>query len=439
MTRGPANGIYRLTRLVASLFIVTAFIFDRPNEIFHGMRAIIASPSNLVTDYVAIGGAGAALLNSGLITLISLLILKKYDHHFAPSSVLHLMLLAGYSFWGKNLFNAAPIIIGLLVYMHISHDGSQVHLSSGLLGTALAPAVSIVYFSSNQWYIKSLALGLGFVIGFVMVPLFERIRHLTFGLNIYNMGFVAGIASIVVNFLITKILHIEVALIQMPPQHAHELALLFSLLFLFLFLYGCFLFFHDHFVKIQDKKLVLKESGAKHHLLRDVFQIYKFSLYGLIGLTIVFLLDVPLTGAVAGSIMIFTGFSAYHYRFSHYFFPALGVSVTYQVFFGGIASESGLIALFFVSTMAPFCHLYGTVPGFFSGLLFPWTAKLLNLTHNGINLYNSGFAGGITVLCLFLLMQVPFLKKHPVGKKHSQLELRFLQKVAQHIEIKKAP
>ncbi|HIY58025.1 MAG TPA: DUF1576 domain-containing protein [Candidatus Tetragenococcus pullicola] len=439
MAHRTSNNIFRFTRLIAILFIITAFIFDSPSEILSGMIRIIQSPGNLVTDYVSIGGVGAALLNSGLMTLLSLKILKKYDYNFAPSSFLHLMLLAGYSFWGKNLFNSAPIFLGLFLYIKVSDKTSQKHLSSGLLGTALAPAVSIVYFSSDRLWIKAMALLLGVILGFIMIPIFKKTLHLTFGLNLYTMGFVAGIVSLGVNFFITKILKIDVDILSTTPQHSQELFLLFFLFFTILLIYYGFLFLNHHFVQFKKMTLILKEENKISQSLREILQTFKFSIYGLIGLVVVYLLKEPLTGPLAGSILIFTGFSAYHYRFSHFLFPALGVAFSYEFFLGGLASESGLIALFFVSTMAPFCHHYGNTWGFLSGTLFPFVSKLLNLTHNGINLYNSGFAGGVTVLLLFLLMNLPLFKKHPPLRKSKQrqesLEIKVMKRISAHIKF----
>ena len=47
-------------------FIVFAFCLDSPSEIFHGLKSIILSSDILITDYMEVGGIGAALVNAAL-------------------------------------------------------------------------------------------------------------------------------------------------------------------------------------------------------------------------------------------------------------------------------------------------------------------------------------------------------------------------------------
>lgn len=63
---------------------LSAFFLASSNELTMGMLRIIKAPSNLITDYVHIAGVGPAFLNSGLLTLSSLFLLRKHKHHFAP-------------------------------------------------------------------------------------------------------------------------------------------------------------------------------------------------------------------------------------------------------------------------------------------------------------------------------------------------------------------
>lgn len=66
------------------------------------MQHIVRSPSNLITDYVHIAGVGSAFLNSGLLTLSSLFLLRKHKHHFCSLTVSVIMMLSGFSFLEKH-------------------------------------------------------------------------------------------------------------------------------------------------------------------------------------------------------------------------------------------------------------------------------------------------------------------------------------------------
>lgn len=82
---------------------LAAFFLASPQKLIAGMQHIISSPSNLITDYVHIAGVGPAFLNSGLLTLSSLFLLRKHKHHFCSLTVSVIMMLSGFSFLGKTL------------------------------------------------------------------------------------------------------------------------------------------------------------------------------------------------------------------------------------------------------------------------------------------------------------------------------------------------
>ena len=54
-----------------AFLVLAAFLVDCPVEVLDGFILILVSPSNLITDYIEIGGLGAAFFNSGLIGLSS--------------------------------------------------------------------------------------------------------------------------------------------------------------------------------------------------------------------------------------------------------------------------------------------------------------------------------------------------------------------------------
>ena len=52
-------------------FVLFGFIVDSPAEIFRGLLAILTSRDTLITDYIGVGGMGAAFVNAGLLTLLA--------------------------------------------------------------------------------------------------------------------------------------------------------------------------------------------------------------------------------------------------------------------------------------------------------------------------------------------------------------------------------
>ncbi len=65
-----------LTFFIFSLSLLAAGIFlSTPSEIFKGLKVIISAEGTLITDYFALAGPGAAMVNSAAVTMISILLL----------------------------------------------------------------------------------------------------------------------------------------------------------------------------------------------------------------------------------------------------------------------------------------------------------------------------------------------------------------------------
>ncbi|MDT2673707.1 DUF1576 domain-containing protein [Enterococcus dongliensis] len=369
----------------ASSITIAAFFLASPQTLFLGMRQIIASPSNLITDYVHIAGVGPAFLNSGLLTLSSLFLLRKHRHHFCSLTVSVIMMLSGFSFFGKNIINSAPIIIGCLVYLRIHHSKRQDLLVMGLLGTCLSPIVSTIYCTPSSFN-KLIALAIGLLIGYTILPIFEFLKGHTKELNLYNMGFSAGVVGIVGNLTTRNVLAIKMVPHALSFEHHHFL--LFFLIVLFTIPLLVFLNFYN------------KRRLYSKHLLLDLRKIFRFSLYGFLGVSITLILNVPLSGILVGAILTFAGFSMYNFKFHYFLFPALGVLLTAQFIYQDLATTNSIFIFLFASTLSPMTRKYGLLAGTMAGLIFSLITRNTHPLTAGINLYNCGFSGGVTVLLL---------------------------------------
>ena len=92
---------YSLSILIFSIFVIFGLIVDGPINVFNGLKEIIFSPDILITDYVAIGGIGAAFVNAGLVTLLSIALLIIIGIKPNGSTLMSLWLMAGFSFLVK--------------------------------------------------------------------------------------------------------------------------------------------------------------------------------------------------------------------------------------------------------------------------------------------------------------------------------------------------
>ena len=104
------------TILASILLMLLGVLLDDPADILPGLYRIVTMQDLLITDYVYIAGVGATLINCGLIMLISVLIIKLSKDALNGFTLVEIGLMAGFSLFGKNIFNIWPIILGTWLY-----------------------------------------------------------------------------------------------------------------------------------------------------------------------------------------------------------------------------------------------------------------------------------------------------------------------------------
>ena len=120
-------------------------------EILSGLHTIVTVEDVLITDYIAVAGAGAAFVNAGLVTLVSVLILRAADDPANGATLVTIGLMSGFSLFGKNIVNMWPCLLGTMLYALVKKEGFTKHVNLALRGTALAPMVSFMTVRFSPW------------------------------------------------------------------------------------------------------------------------------------------------------------------------------------------------------------------------------------------------------------------------------------------------
>ena len=122
----------------------------------------------------SIAGVGAALVNSGLVMILSICLIKLSKDPFNGFTMVEMGLMAGFSLFGKNFLNIWPIILGTWLYAKYQREPFSKHASVALLATSLAPLVSYMALGSIHASIP-LGIAVGVMVGFIL-PLACRLR-----------------------------------------------------------------------------------------------------------------------------------------------------------------------------------------------------------------------------------------------------------------------
>lgn len=408
--------IYPLALGYCALLVVLAFILDKPAHIWTGLKTILTSQSVLITDYVALGGVGAALVNSALVILSSLLVMYLAGDPLNGGTLSTLGLIAGFSLFGKNFFNIWPIILGSFLSAKVRKVPFVTCSNAGLMATTLGPLVSFVCFSQNHPYHPVLGLFLGLLIGFVIPPLSQRTFRIQNGMNLYNIGFACGLTAMV----LMPVLHamgIDPATVSFWSAD-YTLPLGAFVVGLSLFCLTAGLFFAGKPPKevLTRYRALLKETGRAPCDFLSSYGggavLVNMGVNGLLCVGYLLLIGGDVSGPTLGCILTVMGFSAGGKHARNILPIMAGVALGGLTMQWDVTNPASQMAALFGTTLVPITGCFGTSAGILAGFLHGSVVLRTGGFVGGVNLYNNGFSGGLIAVFLTpILASLPGLRK----------------------------
>lgn len=389
------------------LFIVVGLLMDTPANILKGLYDIIVTPDLLITDYVYVGGLSAALVNTGLLTLINLYMLIKLDIKIGGTPIAVLFMITGFAFFGKNIANVWPIYLG--GFLHAKYHGIKFKNIALIVmfSTALAPMVTQLTHGTKLSVSVGLTIGIfiGIFIGFIMPVLAPRMLSFHDGYNLYNVGFTAGVIGTILASLMRGFgVDIEPRMI-LSTQHDMFFKVFFFIYFTIMFTVG----FVINGSSMEGYKDLTKRSGR---VMTDFTQLDGYGLtfmniaiMGFIGLVYIKISGGVMNGPIVGAMISLTGFSAFGNQPRNTIPVIIGVLIASITNIWNINSTSVIVAGLFGTTLAPISGSYGAIWGIVAGFLHLSVVMNVGSMHGGMNLYNNGFSGGLVAGIL-----VPIIK-----------------------------
>lgn len=398
----PFDAASSLFLYLGSIMVLLAFYFNTPQEIWWGTLEILSSPANLTTDYFALANIGATFMNAGLMVLLSLFLIKKNKVHVTGGIVAAMFTVAGFSFFGKNLFNSIPIMLGVMLYARLVQVPFNRYLLPALFGTALGPISSEIAFNLELSPVLGISLGIlaGVLAGLALPPLSAHFLRFHQGFNLYNIGFTAGIIGMF--FLaVLQGFGVEVKPVSVLSSGNNDKMAIFLIgLFGCLLFYGLFL----NRWRLTSYRKILGQSGR---LVADFIVIAGFpivlinmSLLGLIATFYVLFIGGELNGAVIGGIFTIAGFGAFGKHIRNVWPVLFGVFLGSFFNVNEFNATATIVTALFGTTLAPIAGVYGIIPGILAGMLHMGLVSNIGFLHAGMNLYNNGFTGGFIAAAL---------------------------------------
>ena len=396
---------YIVLSILYLFFIIFAFCLDTPSEIFNGLKEIILSPDILITDYMHVGGIGAALVNASLTSFCSLLLLTLIGIKPNGSTIMSLWLMTGFSLLGKNVFNIWPIIIGVYLFSKYQKEPFLNYILVALLGTSLSPIVSYISFESNNYEPLSIILGilLGIIVGFILPPIASYSIKAHNGYNLYNIGFASGLLA---TLLMSIMRGLGINLNSRLLWHTGSNKILFILMFIcciYLIIVGLI------YGKNNKRNLsnINKQTGR---LISDFYLIFGESTYinmgilGILSTLFVILIGGDLNGATICGIFTIIGFGSFGKNIRNTIPIIIGATIAGIFNVNEIKSPSLLLSILFSTTLAPISGKFGWKYGILAGMIHVNIVANIGYLHGGLNLYNNGLAGGFVAMILIPLI-----------------------------------
>lgn len=403
-------------RFYLALFIC-AFLLDSPLNLWNGLIAIVTSRSILTTDYIAIGGLGATLLNVVLVGVCSVCLLIHSKVKPNGGTIMGLWLTAGFSFFGKNIFNMIPISFGVYLYSRFRHEPYMNFSLVGLLSATISPIVSEISFLSNFSRVPSIILGIfiGIVVGFIFPIVSAFTVRVHDGYTLYNLGFSGGIiASFTGAILSGFAIKVEPAFYWSTGNNTVIAVILYSLS-LSLIVLGVVLRGHRNIIK--DLINILQHPGR---LVSDFYILFGQAVYvnmGLLcilGTTFVLLIGADLNGPTISGILTMVGFGCFGKHLKNVSPVLIGALIGILVKAQDPSSPSSIIPILFSTGLAPIAGSFGPFWGALAGFLHVFFNSYFGPLSSGLNLYNNGYVTGF--VALFLVPIITSLKKERIKK-----------------------
>ena len=396
--------IFPGTIAVSGIMILLGVLLGDPREIPMGLYHIVTMQDLLITDYVAIGGVGAALVNSGLVMVLSICLIKISKDPFNGFTMVEMGLMAGFSLFGKNLFNIWPIILGTWLYAKYQKEPFSKHASVALLATSLAPLVSYMALGSVH---ASLPLGIltGVVIGFTLPSLSAYTYKVQNGMNLYNMGFACGLFAMMVVPILTAFGDHPDSAMYWATEYNSTFAIILGILCAVFILTGLFGTGTPAWAVWAGYRRLLSTTGRAPSDYLRMFGagpvLVNTGVNGLIGMGYIFLVGGQLNGPTLGGIFTIMGFSAFGKHARNIIPVMAGIALgAYGMHYTPDYPALQLAGLF-GTTLAPISGHFGWPYGVLAGFIHSALVLQTGGPVAGLNLYNNGFSGGLIAIVLY--------------------------------------
>jgi hypothetical protein len=415
--------LFAVSCYILACAVVAVMLYDNfdVGNIRQGFVRILTSPSKLTTDYFALGGLAAGLLNVAVVGLICCFLFWASKAKLNSTSVMAFFLTIGFSAFGMNALNVWPFILGAWLYAWRQKEPFGSYVNAALFSAALSPFVSEALFANYGLHFPVsvvLALVGGCFMGFVAAVIIPHMVPLHKGFNQFNAGLSNGFMAFVVNGVVfsgLKVTRLETGILGTGYNIfcVTALFLMFALCVeasRLLDRGGAFQKFKDLFSNHGHKRDYVSDHGVPAVLMN-------MGIHGAFVTLYYVAVGGAFTGPTFGCVLCMLSLVAncaspktvYPIMIGYVLFSLLPMS-------SSVNTQSVLVGFCFATSLAPIVGIYGVIPGVIAGILHCAVVGNVSIIHGGFNLYNGGFTSGLVCLVLVPILENFFKTKEERSK-----------------------
>lgn len=400
--------LYLLMVLLITLLFITAMALEGPLEVVGQVVLLQKESARLINDFT-LYGVGTALFNAATVGTLGLVLVYFATVSLSGPTLSAILTMMGFAFFGNTLLNCTPLILGVWLASKLARKTFGSYCLIALFGTALGPLVTYVMFSLGLPYALSIPLGLvsGVAAGFILPAVAGSMLQLHQGYNLYNVGFSCGFIGLFAANLLLASNKMQAITIAWNTAYSLSLTLLVPVFSLALIITAIVV---DKPKRSMQGLLAIQKLSGR--LPYDFFDtgyfggtLLNIGLLGLLYWTYVLVIGGVINGPVIGGIFTIMAFGGFGKTLKNTTPVVVGVILSTLLFGKSLTAPGPLLAALFATTLAPIAGQFGIIAGLLAGFIHLIMVEVTASWHAGLDLYNNGFAGGLTASLFIAILQ----------------------------------
>ncbi len=373
-----------------------------------GFLRLQMAPARLINDFIESEGIGAAFINAALVGALGLGLILISKVQLSGPTFAAVFTLIGFGFFGKTPVNVIPIFAGVYLSTKFVDKTFQQYILIALFGSALGPLVSFLSFGLGCGYGWGVLIGLtvGVAVGFILPSISVAMLHFHQGYNLYNVGLSCGFMGLFITAIVKASDNYAATDMMWYSEKSLLLICLVPFISILFIIAGLTI---DGFGGFRSMMDIQSHTGRLPSDFIDKQSIggtlINCGLIGLLGSLYVYVVGGDFNGPVIGGLFTVIGFGAFGTHLKNSYPVVLGVVLASFVFSKNLASPGPILAAIFCTTLSPLAGQFGVRIGIISGFIHLSMVLQTAEWHGGFNLYNNGFAGGLTATFIVSIIQ----------------------------------